>query len=130
MWKTLKNIIKPKESVQSSIAFGTEIIEEEIIIVHKFNEYFLDSIKEIIESIETPDNAVIQNETQFENIRVWDTFIPMNYESLKKIVQSLPNKAGTEEGISVALLKNSFHIVGSVLLDVVNYSLKTGIFPL
>ena len=52
MWKTLKRICQNKNhSAYKEIQFGNEVIENELKIVEKFNEYFVGGIHNIIENI-------------------------------------------------------------------------------
>lgn len=126
MWKTLKKICQNKShSVPKEIQFGNEVIENELNIAEKFNEYFVGSINDIIESIPK------QNGYELDIIEVKNKlteFKPIEMHSLRKIIYDLPNKSGID-GISTRIIKTAFEVIGNRFLDVINSSLQKGICP-
>jgi hypothetical protein len=58
-----------------------------------------------------------------------EEFVPLTIDQLATIVKELKYKRGTSEGISSEVLKNTFETSGHALLNAINLSLSTGIFP-
>lgn len=53
MWKTLKAIIKGNNEVcKNEIIFGNNVLNDEKLICEAFNNFFLDSIDEIVHNID------------------------------------------------------------------------------
>jgi len=56
-------------------------------------------------------------------------FESINIQKLEQIVMALPQKKGTDEGISSDILKMSFRVIKDELLRVINDLLINGICP-
>ncbi|KAJ8934775.1 hypothetical protein NQ314_013201 [Rhamnusium bicolor] len=95
MWKTFKKLINTSENsifnvVQFEVNNEIKTVNNEIEICEYFNHYFVDSIKDIIDSISSnkqwtsDDYPVI--ECKFE------TYSLLNLMDLKEIINSLDNK--------------------------------------
>lgn len=56
-------------------------------------------------------------------------FQKIEEDVLKSIVRMLPNKSGTEEGITVEVMKFVVEAAGSMIAYIANKSLEQGIFP-
>ena len=143
MWKTLKDItnLKNVEDQPNEIVFENGIVETDPIkIANAFNEYFIESIAKIVESISSV------KETDVNNTRVRDTinlsrirrtgqckmkqFMQMKLQDLDKIMESLNNKGGgTLDGISMRIMKIAYPSIRRKLLYLINVSLETGKFP-
>jgi len=62
-------------------------------------------------------------ESQFEAFNV------IGVDKLKRIVNRLENKSGTEEGITVEIMKKVVSVAGTKICHIMNRSLEEGIFP-
>lgn len=127
LWKILKKLMKSKDSLPRTILFGD--IEEcsDDVIASKFNNYFIESVVEINESIERTDEPVrIRNMTN-RNCRL-EIFNPVTYVELKQIVFELGSSAGIDN-INAKVLKDCFHVIGYTLLEIINESLLSGQVP-
>jgi hypothetical protein len=134
MWKALKEILRGEP-------IGTKKVEDidfEILdniegcnIADKFNLYYVQSINNIVESI---------NENKFggaskriiyviENNGIMDNFEMIKIEQLEEIIMGLPKKKGTEEGITSDILKAAWHVIKEEFVDVINSSLREGCCP-
>ena len=58
-----------------------------------------------------------------------ETFRLLEFHQLKNIVQDMPNKNSSVDGITARIVKISFEAVGDKFLQVVNTSLEKGEFP-
>lgn len=132
MWKTLKNLIQPpKPELPLRIMFkrlGNNIyIENDKDKAENFNSYFTDSILEIKESIAQSDMWSDDTLPLVES--TMSQFNLLNMKSLKSIINKLDNKCNSEI-VNNKVLKNIFQVIGHVILNLVNTSLKTGRIPL
>lgn len=50
-------------------------------------------------------------------------------EELDRVVKNMENKNGTKEGINTSFLRMSWQTVGCYMLELVNKSLREGVFP-
>lgn len=137
MWKTLKELIRGEPMEDRAIEdIDFEILDERLLgnTADKFNMYYIESINSIINSIQqdTPDSpnrrriligGGILNERCMENFR------RIQIEELEKIVMDLPNKKGTDEGITSEILKTTFSAIKNEFVDLINRSLEEGICP-
>lgn len=134
MWKTLKKLIKDdNKSFQNKlILFRDENncsveIKGEKELAENFNKYFVSSIKDISESIPNVN----------ELAAVDDNFLPptftefklLDINDLSAIIKKIDNKMNNHELLSGGMIKNTFDILGPVLLKFVNASLQSGIVP-
>lgn len=138
MWKTLKEVIRgePMEhKITENIDFELDNVNECNIegkcnIADKFNLFYIESINNIVKSIEG-DRKKSPNKTIYV-VKMKDTiesFEMIEERYLEKIVMNLANKKGTEEGISSDVLKSIFHVIKDEFLGVINDSLRTGQCP-
>lgn len=73
MWKTLKQLLGSKNN-QSSInamKFGAEPIDDKKIIVNRLNEYFINSIRDIVNHIDDNSNIHCDNNFNFNSDNVY-----------------------------------------------------------
>lgn len=126
MWKTLKEILKGnKNAVEyKEIQCGNKLISNPEEIAEEFNSYLVDSVRQLRSKfIEEYIEKVKFSESKF------DEFKEINEENLYSIVRKLANKAVTEEGITVEIMKTVVQAVGDKIWCIINKSLKEGIFP-
>lgn len=128
LWKTLKGVIGKNQGQRSTQEITFPQNDNEASVAENFNNFFITSIKGIIEDIEElhDDEGGVVNCNS--NVSIED-FKELSLKELKVIVMGLKNKSGTDEGISTKLLKKSFRVCGYPLLNLVNLSLRTGEFP-
>lgn len=90
-----------------------------------FNKYFVNSVTQLrnYEWIEDGLECVTYTDNTME------VFQKIEDESLKSIVRKLPNKSGTEEGITVEVMKFVVEVAGHKIAYIVNRLLEQGIFP-
>lgn len=131
MWKTLKSLTNLK-TCDSPFVNGIHFLENgnpvviktNINIAEHFNNYFVDSIKSIIETIEDSGEWQIVDTAD----SIFNEFQQITLSDLSKIVNDLDNKAGYEI-MDSKLIKNTFGVIGHVLLHFINISLQYGKFP-
>ena len=75
MWKSLKTIISCKNrEVVSEVIFGTEILNDMNHIVERFNEFYINSVSEIVNGIPKNDRyyQIEHNYNRFTNFHLLD----------------------------------------------------------
>lgn len=134
MWKTLKEVLKGEVldvKVIDRIDFEGVIANEGINIEDNFNEYYINSIVNIVNSIKKVDDQRSNRRTVYicENKEVLEYFNLINTNELETVVMNLPVKKGTEEGISVDVLKIAFCAIKNEFTEIINKSLVMGECP-
>lgn len=137
MWKTLKEVIKGEvRSVKKIENIDFEILNDAMggSISDKFNEYYVQSISDIVASIQqdttgSPNRRRILTGIEMNNDRIMENFNHVEIEELGKIVMGLPKKKGTEEGISSDILQMAFDAIKEEFLEIINESLREGCCP-
>lgn len=124
MWKKIKELVlkKNKNEIKSVIFNHVEYKNNNQIASH-FNEYFINSIKLIRESIE---DVQYINQIQITNKKF--KFSAITILELKNIVKDLKNKPDYNK-ISTKIILENWNTTGKVLLKIINKSLETGEFP-
>lgn len=132
MWKTLKEVIRGETTGPREINnIDFEILGNvgECTLANKFNIFYIQSINDIIESIRINDGKSTKTIFVIESRGIIENFECISVQKLEKIVMELPQKKGTDEGISSDILKISFQVIKDELLRVINDSLTNGICP-
>ncbi|KAG8233924.1 hypothetical protein J437_LFUL005129 [Ladona fulva] len=110
MWKTLKQLVGGKKSeVYNDIYLKDECILDKRKLVHTFNDYFVNSIQDIL-------NPIPKSEDIFN----------ISYKSTK--MYNFPSKASPDE-IDVNFIKLHYDVIGELIINIVNTSLETGAIP-
>ncbi|XP_046737531.1 uncharacterized protein LOC124406219 [Diprion similis] len=118
------------------ISFGTKSIEfnnilytEPEIIAHKFNEFFIQSIEEIVEEIGiiADDQNLILNDMNAD--RCFDKFQIVQHNDLEEIINRLNNRKGSNNEITADIIKMVWKCDSRIILDVINKSLQEGEVP-
>lgn len=89
-----------------------------------FNKYFVDSLLMTVED----NNTMVTATGKFIESK-FEVFSAIKVDELCKVVHKLENKSGTEEGITVEIMKKVVTVAGSKICYILNRSLEEGIFP-
>lgn len=129
LWKNLKVLLPGKNNgVPNEILFGQEGCTDEVLISKRFNEYFVNSIADIV-SVIPQFNGVENTMTAISTFTEFSKFESVSLSTIKKHVYGMKNVGGGETGISTSVLKDVFCVIGNRLLDIINTSLSAGVFP-
>lgn len=134
MWKALKEILKGEPmGIKKIEDIDFEILGniEECNIADKFNLYYVQSINNIVNSINGSrpgcrDKRIIY---VIESSEIIENFEMIRMKDLEEVVMTLPKKRGTEEGITSDILKAVFYVIKEEFVDVINSSLREGCCP-
>lgn len=127
MWMSLKELLKgnsSKEVIYKEVQHGKTISKNKYEIADMFNKYFVQSVPINMEENSTmniTNNNYIDSEFKI--------FSKIDKEQLHKLVVKLKDKSGTEEGITVEVMKKVISVAGTKLCYLLNKSLEEGIFP-
>jgi hypothetical protein len=130
MWKCLKSLVKNNTNVQqiNELVIDGVKYDNDQLIANKLNEFYIDSIQDIQRSIvcadvfNDPSNCISPNETAFK-------FNQVTLDEVENMLMSFNNKYNKNDLLNVKVLKDAFDAVGYFYLDIINESLKFGIFP-
>lgn len=129
LWKTLKSDLIPSKNVRPKVTQYIEfngVKETKLnVIVNKFNNYFIDSIVDINNSIDVFDEANNHSLAQAPECNF--KFKNVSFANLKLIVNSVDGIS--DNNISARTLVDAFEIVGEFFMEIVNLSLELGKFP-
>lgn len=134
MWKVLKELVKGKPIGAKDINnIDFEILNKTIdcSLADKFNMYYIKSIQNIVESIEGTNRDVTRRRSIYviEDKGYFEEFKLIDIKDLEVIILQLPQKKGTEEGITSDILKGIFPVIKEEFVNVINQSLKEGCCP-
>jgi hypothetical protein len=128
LWKILKSMYKEKNKKIKMVKFENNEITDHNELAEKFNEFYVESIKEIIDLIPTVRNTdfielIEKNTNEFK-------FKPINSEIVKKILQKNKNKSfidGVSGRMILDCMKNENF--AKFFVGIINSSMINGIVP-
>ncbi|XP_025156900.1 uncharacterized protein LOC112589101 [Harpegnathos saltator] len=132
MWKTLKEVIRG-ESMEPKVIdnLDFEVLKSvnECNIANKFNLFYVLSIENIVKSVKEKREADRKSICLIETKDTIENFEMIGARNLEEIIMALPNKKGTEEGITSEILKLAFHVIKDEFVEIINDSLRIGQCP-
>lgn len=134
MWKVLKELVKGEPTGAKEINnIDFEILDKtiECSLADKFNIYYIQSIQNIVESMEDTNRVVNGRRSIYvnEDKGYFEDFKLINTKDLEEIIMQLPRKKGTEEGITGDILRGVFPVIKEEFVSVINQSLKEDCCP-
>lgn len=130
-WKVLKEIIKPNEDKEKSIA---QITDNDISIINPkeicqiLNNHFKTAATKILKDIPTTNSHK-------KFTLIWNTDRSMRLKlteevEILKIINNLKTKAAPgEDGIKSGMIKKIKYIITPYLVQMINKNMKEGVFP-
>ena len=100
-----------------------------------FGDFFIDKIDNIMKEIETVIeyeniSSIVDYKAQHDSSKTnFAAFQMLSETELKKLITSLASKSCLLDPIPTHILKDCLDVLISPLLDIVNSSLKEGVFP-
>ncbi|XP_020296752.1 uncharacterized protein LOC109861488, partial [Pseudomyrmex gracilis] len=133
MWKTLKEIIRGEaNSMKETEDINFECLSntEERNTADKFNQFYIQSIDNIVKSItKIPDSPKEITIKDYETRITLHQFDAVSILEVEKIIRQLPRKKGTDDSISTDIMKTAWQVINSEFVDIINSSLSKGICP-
>lgn len=131
MYKTINNLLKKQKQTEincKNIKFENldREIRDDKELANKFNDYFIESIENIIESNE---NNNLFDLFEFECVNFLENFDLINLNSLFKMISYLETKKKSLDGIDKRNLLNVFESIGNEFVDALILSLSSGFCP-
>lgn len=127
MWKTLKKLLNSKTNNSDVMKFGDIEISNKQEIANGLNEYFVDSVIEIHESI-PQCQLTISNMNPVDGGENLENFTLVTIEELKDIIKDLKATSGIEN-VSTKVFQDASSVMSEMLLMIVNKSLRCGVVP-
>lgn len=125
MWKIIKSIVKQDaKCTTKQVIFNNETYTKANEISQKFNAYFVESIVDINMSIPNPTFEAVKSPEKTNIFK----FKEITLADLSKVITNIKRK-GSTDGISTRIIKDSLPIIGDTFVQLINKSMRTGIFP-
>lgn len=126
MWRALKEVMgNNKRNEINSIKYNGNLISDTKIIADSLNTFFVDSIKEISESIphtsSSPTTHANNNMSTFK-------FSEISVEDVKSAINQI-NSKGDLEKVTPQVLLDALPVMGDLFASIINESFKCGTFP-
>lgn len=130
LWKCINNLTKENscDNRTCDIKFdgvpATNNIED---IAENFNNYFIDSLNEIVSSI-----PIVQRGHNSALVPVMSSmfkFSSISVEDLEHLLLTFKNKSNKGDLLTTAVLKDAFCVVGYFFVQIINDSFYNGDFP-
>lgn len=130
MWKQLKTLLPKKNSSDpDEIIFESAKTNDDSLIAEEFNRYFIRSIEDIISGV-PKCNVGDQTLSYFHELKsTFSKFDKISMNDLKRILKDMNDVGGGVNGVSKKILCDVCGVAANRLLDVVNASLASGVFP-
>lgn len=130
LWKCLNGIISNKSSQSvNSVIFNDEVCTNDLEIASNFNNYFVNSVADIYNSIGPSDFVSNVNNVNIVAISDQFEFKAVNVEYVKTILNSFKDKVNKDDLITTRVLKDAFDIIGYFLVSIINCSFNECIVP-
>ena len=123
-WKVLNSILNKENNEITRIKINEIDIDNDIEITNNFNSYFINSVVELnqnIPHIQFEDDIPSNPEWQFE-------FRNVSIIEIKKCLRELKNNTD-EFFIKPSVLLDAVYVIGQQLVNIINQSFETGVFP-
>lgn len=123
----LKEMLKGRESnlEYKEISYGSEVIYNIEEMADRFNRYFVNSVNMLVNE-DTSSKGIHDKKHRGNKLQ---GFSKIEDEQLCRVVRGLKNKVGTEEGITVEIIKYVVEVAGSKICNILNKAMEEGIFP-
>lgn len=123
LWRKIKNLSNGERQSIDYIKLNNDIINDPSMMCESLNNYFVNSIIEINESIaklpyNEPDRSVVQ----------WTEFKQINMNEMNELLNDMKSKAGINN-VNIDVIKHAVECCGQLFLNVFNELLKYGICP-
>lgn len=125
LWRALKSQMNNTEPLPNVITIRDQILSDEINIANHLNEFFVNSINEINQSIVHEPFRLTPLE---RNIQPLTTFVEATSDQILRILTNIKSKSGINN-VNKDVVKSSMKAIGNEITDLINESLNTGIFP-
>jgi len=129
MWRLLKEMLKgiSNNAERKELQCENRIVNNVKEMAEEFNRYFVSSITQLAEGNDADDLPI---EIAFEHSgSVFEQFDRVHECDLRNMVGKLVNKAGTEEGITVKIMKLVMKAAGEKVCHIINRLLQESIVP-
>lgn len=130
MWKCINKLTKVsnKSTSYKEIDFNGELVSDKSTFATRFNNYFIDSLNEIVNSIPNEVTPSVQLQATLTTSNRFQ-LDPISVEDLKLILNGFKNKSNKGDLLTTSVLKDSFDIIGFFLSNIINETFSKGEVP-
>lgn len=126
MWRKIKEITNEKQSEVKVIEKDGQMITDEEQIAEELNNYFIDSIVKLNQTIPKQTEPIIKITKQ--QITEKFKFKEIKQGDIEEVLKNIKTR-GDPEMMNKKIIQDAMKIMGNVLVTIINESLKTGEFP-
>ena len=127
-WKKINNLIgRNKKSDSNFFNVGDAVISDPNKIASEFNDYFLDSIKNISNNIEDTNVSYMEYMPPSNDKTAF--FIPSSVSEVSQLISSFKNKTSDIDSIPTKVFKLIANYISLPISCLFNQSLEEGSFP-
>lgn len=130
MWKTLKSVVSNSKNNNKKIdkleINGVIYSDDYIMKVNKLNEYYIQSINDIVNGIPVSNSYI--PDFSISNKSIINAFEPINLDRLTSVLCSFKNKRSSDS-LDYDIIKPAWDHVGHIIHKIINISLQKGIVP-
>lgn len=125
LWKELKLMTSGHKQISDTMEFDNEIICDKEVIANKFNEYSIESIKHICDSIPQVQYSPPNVDRQIVN---WYQFELTNAETVMEILNCTRTMSGLNN-VNVSVIKIFMNNCPDMIVNIINECLTDGVCP-
>lgn len=126
-WKILKTLLNGKKECKiERMEFDGQLVEDSAEIASKYNNFVVNSIKDINSSINSDNLNNNVDVTTNYNARL--SFTCATHAQIIGMLKEMKKKRDLH-GVAPRVLLDAWPIIGDIVIDIINESLKKGIFP-
>lgn len=125
LWTEVKRLMANNNNEVTEVVFDGEVKTDKTEIADCFNRFFVDSVRSINQSIPF---VQYENQNTVQRHDLWSEFQPIELQELWSIICDIKTKSGIDD-VNIDVIRDTFELCGSVILDVVNESLLSGRCP-
>ena len=126
MWKAIKEVVSKqnKGNTISKIYFGNLLVTDREEISEKFNEYFVTSVEEIVDGMDSEENQ-LEIKQPSSKLTTFKHISQADIERIMLIIQ----KDNSIDNIDKNIIKSGIAIIGRELAKIINKSIDEGEVP-
>jgi DNA-directed RNA polymerase subunit F len=125
LWRELKKVYNDNCGYPNCVELNGSVLTDNSEIAEQLNTYFVNSVKDINNSI---PNITYSTMSERNLIAEWIDFQYTNIAEVSDIMNEIKTKSGLNN-VNVEMIKHVMATYGSNIIEIMNESLRSGIFP-
>lgn len=124
LWKEMKRFMNNEEKPIEEVIFNGVSVNDSLEISNNFNEFFIQSVKQINESIKNVQYIQIN----LVNDVSWKKFNDYDKQMLLNVMKKMKKNVGIDD-VTIQTISDIMETNCDIILSIINDSLSSGIFP-